>query len=74
MWRSISLIALAALALCPGRAAALANPASVFCVQSGGRSEIRQGPKGEYGVCILPNGRAVDEWSYYRRHRGRVLR
>jgi uncharacterized protein len=74
MWRSIGFMALAALALCPERASALANPASVFCVESGGRTEIRQGPKGEYGVCILPNGRAVDEWSYYRRHRGRMVR
>jgi len=68
MWRSIGFVALAALTLCPERASALANPASVFCVQSGGRSEIRQGPKGEYGVCILPSGRAVDEWAYYKRH------
>jgi putative hemolysin len=74
MLRSIGFIVLAVLALCPERASALANPASVFCVQSGGRSEIRQGPKGEYGVCILPNGRAVDEWSYFRRHHGRVAR
>jgi len=72
MWRSIGFLALAALTLCPERASALANPASVFCVESGGRSEIRQGPKGERGVCILPNGRVVDEWSYFRRHRGRV--
>jgi putative hemolysin len=74
MWRLIGFVVFAVLALCPERASALANPASVFCVQSGGRSEIRQGPKGEYGVCILPNGRAVDEWSYFRRHRGRVAR
>jgi putative hemolysin len=58
----------------PERAPALANPASVFCVQSGGRSEIRQGPRGQYGVCILPDGRVVDEWAYYRRMRGRTGR
>lgn len=44
----------------------LANPASVFCVDSGGTSEIRQGTDGAYGVCILPDGTEVDEWDYYR--------
>ena len=50
---------------------ALANPASVFCVKSGGKSEIRNGPRGQYGVCRLPNGRVVEEWSYYRRMMGK---
>ena len=44
----------------------LANPASVFCVKSGGKSEIRRGANGEYGVCRLPDGRVVEEWTYYR--------
>jgi uncharacterized protein len=51
---------------------ALANPASAFCVQSGGKSEIRNGPKGQYGVCRLPNGRVVEEWSYFRRMKGKT--
>ena len=50
---------------------ALANPASVFCVQSGGKSEIRNGPRGQYGVCILPDGRMVEEWAYFRAMKGR---
>ena len=54
------------------QAFALANPASVFCVKSGGKSEIRNGPKGQYGVCRLPNGRVVNEWSYYRRMKGKA--
>jgi putative hemolysin len=66
MRRSIGLIVLAMLAMVPEKAWSLANPASVFCVQSGGRSEIRTGPRGQYGVCRLPDGRVVDEWSYYR--------
>ena len=69
MRRSIGLIVLALLAvlgMSPEKAWSLANPASVFCVQSGGRSEIRTGPRGQYGVCRLPDGRVVDEWSYYR--------
>jgi putative hemolysin len=49
----------------------IANPAAVFCVTSGGKSEIRNGPKGQYGVCRLPNGRVVDEWAYYRKMKGK---
>jgi putative hemolysin len=56
MRRSIGLIFLAGLLLCPERVWALANPASVFCAQSGGKSEIRKGPRGQYGVCRLPDG------------------
>jgi len=72
MRRSIVPIVLTMLAICPERALALANPASVFCVQTGGTSEIRTGPRGQYGVCRLPNGRVVDEWSYFRKMRGKA--
>jgi putative hemolysin len=51
---------------------ALANPAAVFCVKNGGKSEVRNGPRGQYGVCRLSNGRVVEEWSYYRRMKGKV--
>jgi putative hemolysin len=74
MPRASWLILLILLALWPQRASALANPAAVFCVQSGGKSEIRQGSRGQYGVCILPDGRVVEEWAYYRRMRGRTGR
>jgi putative hemolysin len=72
MPRLIGLIVLAALTASAPQAWALANPASVFCVQSGGKSEIRTGPRGQYGVCRLPNGRVVDEWSYFRRMKGKT--
>jgi putative hemolysin len=68
----IGLVALAALVMAAERAAALPNPAAVFCVKSGGKSEIRNGPKGQYGVCRLRNGRVVDEWAYFRRMRGKT--
>jgi putative hemolysin len=61
-----------ALSVSPGIAWALANPASVFCVKSGGKSEMRKGPNGAYGICRLPDGRVVEEWTYFReRNRGR---
>jgi putative hemolysin len=72
MRQSIGFVVLAMLAVAPQSAWALANPASVFCVESGGRSEIRNGPRGQYGVCILPDGRTVDEWAYYRRNHGKI--
>ncbi|MPZ38078.1 MAG: DUF333 domain-containing protein [Rhizobiales bacterium] len=71
MRRSIGVIVLATLAMSAEPAWTLANPASVFRVKSGGKSEIRNGPRGQYGVCRLPNGRVVDEWSYYRRMKGK---
>ena len=56
------------------RAWALANPASVFCAQSGGKSESRKGARGQYGVCRLPDGRVVDEWAYFRAMKGKRAR
>jgi uncharacterized protein len=57
-----------ALIIAPDSASALANPASVFCKKAGGKSEIRRTAAGSYGVCRLPNGRVVDEWTYFREH------
>jgi len=47
----------------------IANPASVFCVQSGGRLEIRTTPAGQVGICILPDGREIEEWAFWRANR-----
>ncbi len=44
----------------------LANPAAVFCVESGGSFEIRDSAAGQVGICILPDGREVDSWDYFR--------
>ena len=44
----------------------LANPASKFCAEHGGHLEIRHGEQGEYGVCILENGKECEEWAYFR--------
>jgi len=44
----------------------LANPAAVFCVESGGSFEIRESAAGQVGICILPDGREVDSWDYFR--------
>jgi putative hemolysin len=45
----------------------LANPASVYCEEQGGRVEIRNDENGnQVGICVFPDGREVDEWAYYR--------
>lgn len=71
MRRAGGVIFVAILLLAPQSAWALANPASVFCAKSGGKTHIRKGPRGQYGVCRLPNGRVVDEWAYFRAMRAK---
>ncbi|AZV20677.1 MULTISPECIES: DUF333 domain-containing protein [unclassified Mesorhizobium] len=45
----------------------MANPASVHCVDIGGRLVIRKDKAGnEYGFCGLPNGRLCEEWALFR--------
>lgn len=44
----------------------LANPASVNCGRLGGQSVIRNGPQGQYGVCVFPDGRVCEEWALFR--------
>lgn len=46
--------------------ARMANPASVFCVEQGGRVEIRNSTEGQSGYCHLPDGTVVEEWEYFR--------
>lgn len=44
----------------------MANPASVHCVDQGGKLEIRETPAGQQGMCRLPDGRVCEEWALYR--------
>jgi hypothetical protein len=46
----------------------LANPASVFCIQQGGQSQIVNTPKGQEGYCQWSNGQRIEEWKYFREH------
>lgn len=45
----------------------LSNPASVYCLQVGGKLEIINEDKGQVGYCTLPNGERIEEWSLYRK-------
>lgn len=45
----------------------LANPASVYCGEQGGKLEIREHDDGgQYGVCIFDDGSECEEWAYFR--------
>lgn len=54
------------------RGAGIANPASQHCLRIGGQLQIREGAQGQFGVCILPDGRQCEEWALFRD--GRCLR
>ncbi|RZZ82762.1 putative hemolysin [Pseudoxanthomonas winnipegensis] len=51
----------------PAPQAAIANPASEYCVKQGGRLETVNEADGAKGVCHLPDGTAIEEWTLYRR-------
>ena len=49
----------------------MANPASEFCAQKGGKLEMKKDKDGgEYALCRLPDGSVVEEWAYFRSHHG----
>lgn len=48
----------------------IANPASEFCVEQGGKVEIVDEAGGQLGYCSLPDGRRVEEWEYFRSQTG----
>ena len=51
----------------PTPLAALTDPASLYCIEKGGRLEIRSsGNSGHIGVCILDDGTLCEQWSFYR--------
>ena len=45
----------------------LANPASVYCEENGGKVEIRTAEDGsQLGICVFPDGHECDEWEFFR--------
>ena len=44
----------------------LANPASVYCEEQGGRLEMRTDESGTSGICIFEDGSECEEWAYWR--------
>lgn len=44
----------------------MANPASVNCVDNGGKLDIRDTGSGQVGYCIFDDGSECEEWAFYR--------
>ncbi|MCI0454163.1 MAG: DUF333 domain-containing protein [Candidatus Dadabacteria bacterium] len=45
----------------------IANPASEYCIKSGGRLSIeKRGDGGEYGVCLFDDNMQCEEWALLR--------
>jgi uncharacterized protein len=71
----VMVVVLAALVGCGGAetpeapaepAVGMANPASVFCEEQGGRLEIRDESGGQVGYCLFPDGSECEEWAFFR--------
>jgi len=46
------------------------NPASVSCIEHGGRIDLRHDAAGNVGgVCVFSDGRECEEWALFRDHR-----
>ncbi|MDO4642049.1 MAG: DUF333 domain-containing protein [Neisseria sp.] len=45
------------------------NPASEYCVQQGGKLEVKKDAEGgEYALCHLPDGTVIEEWEFFRKN------
>ena len=45
----------------------MANPASLYCLEQGGKSEIRTDENGgQMGVCLFADGSECEEWAFMR--------
>ncbi|WP_395026234.1 DUF333 domain-containing protein [Comamonas odontotermitis] len=45
----------------------MSNPASAHCAKMGGTLQIKDTPRGQVGICVLPDGSQVEEWELFRR-------
>ncbi|WP_425917638.1 I78 family peptidase inhibitor [Acinetobacter sp. TSRC1-2] len=43
-----------------------ANPASEYCINQGGKLEIKNETNGQVGYCHLPNSQVIEEWKYFQ--------
>jgi len=48
-------------------ASGLANPASVYCIEQGGKNIIvTDSQGGQSGLCVFADNSSCDEWAFYR--------
>ena len=49
------------------KTAQIANPASIFCKQNGGKSVIKTNPdSSQTGFCVFANGKECEEWAFFQ--------
>lgn len=46
--------------------AQIANPASLNCINNGGKLSIVDKPEGQVGMCTFSDGTVCEEWAYFR--------
>ncbi|AIF47363.1 putative hemolysin [Dyella japonica] len=52
-----------------GPAVGMANPASVACINQGGKLDLRKDAAGNaMGICVFADGRQCEEWALFRDH------
>lgn len=44
----------------------MANPAAVYCIEQGGKLDMREERGGTAGYCMFPDGSEKEEWEYWR--------
>lgn len=50
----------------------IGNPASEYCIQQGGKLEVKKDAEGrEYALCHLPDGTIIEEWELFRSRHGK---
>jgi len=54
------------LVLSPSIVFAIPNPAAVYCEELGHDYRTVRTPRGEYGVCILPNKKVCEGWEFFK--------
>lgn len=62
----VQLVQTAVAKLQSGTTPGVANPASEYCIEQGGRVDIVDEAGGQVGYCELPDGRRIEEWEYFR--------
>ena len=45
----------------------IANPASVNCIDRGGKLEMMEDKGGQFGVCVFNDGSRCEEWRLFRK-------
>jgi subtilisin-like proprotein convertase family protein/putative hemolysin len=50
--------------VCGGDGLGMANPAAVYCRELGYEYQIVDTDKGQYGICVLPDGGRCADWSF----------